>query len=101
MPDRTNPHSNKSRREAATARDKPFVCLPHAVLKHPPIAHRGRPADGLLEVFDVAIAAAVIALVRAELAAAQHAAGLDEGKAEIGKERQRNLEEFGEKFTRI
>ena len=92
---------NKSRIEAATARDKPFVCLPHAVLKHPPIAHRGRPADGLLEVLSVAIAAAVIALVRAELAAAQHAAGLDEGKAEIGKERQRNSQEFGEDLREI
>ena len=71
----------------ARKRQSLFACLPQPVLKHPPIVHRGQPADGLLEVFEVAIAAAVLKLAWQAMADARHLAGLKQGKTTIRKER--------------
>jgi hypothetical protein len=64
-----------------------FACLPKTILKHPPVAHRNRPDDGLLSVFECAIAAAAVAVARGQIASVRHAFALGIGRAALREQR--------------
>jgi hypothetical protein len=60
-----------------------FVCVPNAVLKSPPIRHRGESADFGISPLEFSIAGACIALARSTRAQARHKYGLSQGKIAI------------------
>ena len=68
-----------------------FVCLPNAILRHPPIRHRGALPEVGLSALEFAIAGACISLARAKLATARHEYALRVGKGAIRASRDKPL----------
>jgi hypothetical protein len=54
------------------AKSLAFVCLPNAILKHPPIRHRGAPPEAGLSALEFALAGACVSLAKAKQATARH-----------------------------
>jgi hypothetical protein len=75
--------------ERRRVRALPFVCLPKPLCLHPPIAHRGAPADGLLTVFEVAVAEAILTLARPLIVPERHARAFAKSRKAIAKKRGR------------
>jgi hypothetical protein len=60
-----------------------FVCLPKQILQHPPIAHRNRPAKGLLSVFECAVAAGIVSHARREFERMRRRRSLKAGRQAV------------------
>lgn len=73
---------------------KVFVCLPKEILKHPPVAHRNRPAKGLLSVFEIAVAVGVVNCARRKFERMRR-----QGSLKAGREAGSDRDEIGAKIA--
>jgi hypothetical protein len=70
-----------------------YALLPKAILKHPPIAHRGQPRDGLLEPFEAAVLAAIVAKARSQgLAPERHQYARERSQRAMQRKRAKYIE---------